>query len=146
MYDYVNNRLYPGNPDVAKSYALRLLIHYLGDIHQPMHVEARFNDENPTGDKGGNTFPLPYHYEVDELHALWDKVLYSEHANIARPFTDATYDAFQSKTIDPYMATYKYSLSDKNVAGTDPDVWAHESFDITTETVYEGVTENEPVS
>ena len=106
MYDYIHNRLYPGNPDVAKSYALRLLIHYLGDIHQPMHVEARFSDKYPTGDKGGNTFPLPYHYEVDELHALWDKVIYSEHTNLKRPLTEKTYTAFQQKTVDPYMATY----------------------------------------
>jgi len=33
MYDYIQNRLYPGRPDLAESYALRLLIHYLGDIH-----------------------------------------------------------------------------------------------------------------
>lgn len=33
IYDYIQNRLYPGLPDVAKSYALRLLIHYMGDIH-----------------------------------------------------------------------------------------------------------------
>jgi len=44
MYDYISNRLYPGNMPVARSYALRLLIHYLGDIHQPFHTMARFND------------------------------------------------------------------------------------------------------
>lgn len=33
MYDYIQNRLYPGLPAEAKSYALRLLIHYIGDMH-----------------------------------------------------------------------------------------------------------------
>jgi hypothetical protein len=40
IYDYIQNRLYPGLPDVAQSYALRMLIHYVGDMHQPFHTEA----------------------------------------------------------------------------------------------------------
>lgn len=62
--------------DQAKSYALRLLIHYLGDIHQPLHCATRVDAEYPDGDKGGNMFTLPYHYTVDNLHSLWDAVLY----------------------------------------------------------------------
>jgi len=124
LYDYVQNRLYPDNPDVAKSYALRLLIHYLGDIHQPFHVESRFNDAYPTGDKGANSFPIPYHYEADELHALWDKGLYTLRTNIARPFTNETYASFQTKTIDPYMSKYPYTLTDASVANTDADAWS----------------------
>ncbi len=33
IYDYIHNRLYPGLPKEAESYALRLLIHYIGDMH-----------------------------------------------------------------------------------------------------------------
>lgn len=33
IYDYIQNRLYPGQQDLAKSFALRLLIHYVGDMH-----------------------------------------------------------------------------------------------------------------
>jgi hypothetical protein len=32
IYTYINDSLYKGQPDLAKSYALRLLIHYVGDI------------------------------------------------------------------------------------------------------------------
>lgn len=84
MYTYITNNLYPGQPDLAKSYALRLLIHYIGDISQPFHCESRFDSAYPTGDAGANLFPLPYHYTVDELHALMDKVLYVERNNIPR--------------------------------------------------------------
>ena len=28
---------------VARSYALRLLIHYVGDIHQPLHCSSRYD-------------------------------------------------------------------------------------------------------
>lgn len=59
-----------------------------------MHMENRYTDEFPSGDVAGNKFMIPNHYECDELHALWDKVLYTQHKNIARPFTDATYADF----------------------------------------------------
>ena len=84
IFDFIQNRLYPDKPDLAKSYALRLLIHYVGDMVQPFHAESRYNSANPSGDKGANGFPLPNHYEVKELHALIDKVLYVEHTNISR--------------------------------------------------------------
>ena len=72
---------------------MRLLIHYLGDIHQPLHATARVDKEYPVGDKGGNMFPLPGHYGVKELHAAWDKVLYEFHTTIAVPLSDNDWDA-----------------------------------------------------
>ena len=36
------------------SYALRLLIHYIGDIHQPLHAISRVDSKYPKGDAGGN--------------------------------------------------------------------------------------------
>jgi len=84
MYTYITTHLYPGRDDLSKSYALRLLIHYIGDIMQPLHCESRYDSKYPDGDAGANAFPLPYHYSVDELHALFDKVLYVERTNIPR--------------------------------------------------------------
>lgn len=55
---------------------MRLLIHYVGDIHQPMHCVSRVDKEYPAGDKGGNDFPLPNHYSAKELHAVWDAAIY----------------------------------------------------------------------
>lgn len=102
---------------------------------------ARYTDNYPEGDKGANLFELPYHYEADELHAVWDKGVYTLRGNIARPFTQSTYDAFQTKTINPYMATYIYSLTDATVANRDIDDWAAESWD-KAKGMYAGATEN----
>jgi hypothetical protein len=68
--------------DDGKSLALRLLIHYVGDYHQPLHCMNRVDDDYPTGDAGGNDFALPNHYDVDELHALWDTVIYEIHKSV----------------------------------------------------------------
>jgi hypothetical protein len=50
--------------------ALSWLLHLFGDIHQPMHCVARFNDLHPDGDRGGNSFRLTG--DSRNLHSLWD--------------------------------------------------------------------------
>jgi hypothetical protein len=64
------------NEEDAKSYALRLLIHYVGDIHQPLHATSRVDDKYPAGDRGGNNFPIPSKQTAKNLHAVWDGVVY----------------------------------------------------------------------
>lgn len=44
----------------------------------------RVNSHYPKGDKGGNSFPLKYHYKVDELHGLWDSVMYEYRSDVKR--------------------------------------------------------------
>jgi hypothetical protein len=66
---------------VALSYATRLLIHYVGDVHQPLHCVSRVNKDYPAGDRGGNSFPLPTHYSDKELHAVWDSAIYELKSN-----------------------------------------------------------------
>ena len=143
MYTYLMEK-FDNNEDVAKSYALRLLIHYMGDIAQPFHCEDRYDEEFKEGDKGANLFPLPYHYDVDELHALWDKVLYDQHNNIARPFTESTWDDFQPQVTN-VTDTYSYTVKDSSVyESTEYTSFAKESYDIAIQ-LYDGVTENEAV-
>ena len=51
-------------------------MHYVGDIHQPLHASTRVNSKYPTGDRGGNSFPLTSKDGINELHAVWDSLLY----------------------------------------------------------------------
>jgi hypothetical protein len=46
------------NNTLGDSLNLRLLIHYVGDLHQPLHSVSRYTENYPTGDIGGNAFPL----------------------------------------------------------------------------------------
>jgi hypothetical protein len=76
---------------ITKAVAVLLLAHYVGDIHQPLHVGAEYFDEgghavdpdktkSALADEGGNTFsihlsddPAPHrgiHYK--KLHGFWD--------------------------------------------------------------------------
>uniref|UniRef100_A0A7S3CJC2 Uncharacterized protein n=1 Tax=Strombidium rassoulzadegani TaxID=1082188 RepID=A0A7S3CJC2_9SPIT len=72
----------------------------MGDIHQPLHTTSRYTAEHPTGDKGGNSFPLKYHYKANELHAVWDNVVYLYHVNPKRPFTESSWGDFGAIATD----------------------------------------------
>jgi hypothetical protein len=84
----------------AQGLGLRLLMHYMGDIHQPLHMVSRYTAEFPNGDKGGNLFDLKYHYNANELHAVFDNVMYSYRKTIKRPFTKDGWDDFTSIAMD----------------------------------------------
>jgi len=124
---------------LAKSYALRLLIHYIGDMHQPFHNEDFYNETYPDGDKGGNLIPLKYHYTVDELHALWDKLMYSQRTSIARPINDTYWPTFQADTIE-MTANGQAGVKDSNeYENINIFLWSEESYQIAI-TKYEGIT------
>ena len=58
------------------SMGLRLFIHFMGDIHQPLHCTSNYTKDHPKGDMGGNLFDLKYHYGADNFHAVWDEAMY----------------------------------------------------------------------
>jgi hypothetical protein len=60
------------------STAMRLMMHYTGDIHQPLHATSRVNADYPAGDRGGNSFAVPSIDGAKNLHSVWDSVVYSE--------------------------------------------------------------------
>jgi hypothetical protein len=51
-------------PDSKKMY-LRLLVHLIGDIHQPLHV-------SPEGTSGGNDIKVSWFSQASNLHRVWD--------------------------------------------------------------------------
>lgn len=80
---YQNSFVYQGisqhveDETQGKSYALRLLIHYLGDIHQPLHASSRVDKQYPKGDAGGNFFHVTPKDDAKNLHSVWDSVVYA---------------------------------------------------------------------
>lgn len=58
----------PGLPVRERVAALAFLIHFVGDMHQPLHAGDR-------GDLGGNRFPAYYSRIRANLHSIWDGYL-----------------------------------------------------------------------
>jgi hypothetical protein len=55
-------------PKDKKLFYLRLLIHFVGDVHQPMHVSRK-------SDLGGNTIKVLWFSEPSNMHRVWDENL-----------------------------------------------------------------------
>jgi hypothetical protein len=55
-------------PREKKVEALKFIVHFVGDLHQPMHVSR-------AEDKGGNTIQVNFEGQGTNLHALWDSKL-----------------------------------------------------------------------
>lgn len=55
-----------------KRLALLILIHLVGDIHQPLHAITKVSKQFPKGDFGGNLFLLGKNRIASNLHQYWD--------------------------------------------------------------------------
>lgn len=133
-----------GEPKVySMSFALRLLIHYVGDIHQPLHAAARVDKNYPRGDFGGNAVPLKAKDDITELHAVWDSVVYEFEGYANLPLSDTDWIA-QGKTASKLAQEHK--INKAQAANLDCHAWASESFDIAKDFVYRGVVENAALS
>ncbi len=51
--------------DDDKAFYLKMLIHLIGDLHQPMHLGLQ-------EDRGGNDFKLQWNYKDTNMHRVWD--------------------------------------------------------------------------
>jgi hypothetical protein len=96
--------------------ALRYLIHFVGDIHQPLHAISN-------ADQGGNCERLnPYIGQTKNLHALWDGELVNE-LNLS----------------DKALATHlEERAQDISVAGSVDD-WTWESHELAIADVYQAL-------
>ncbi len=57
--------------DKDEAFALKCLIHLVGDIHQPLHVGKE-------GDRGGNSVDVEFYWEKFNLHRVWDSGIIDE--------------------------------------------------------------------
>lgn len=55
----------PATSDIERAEALRFLIHFIGDLHQPLHV-------SDNSDRGGNTTQVQFFGKGTNLHEVWD--------------------------------------------------------------------------
>ena len=102
----------PQTTDVEKLLALKLLGHWVGDIHQPMHVS--FQD-----DRGANNNHVDPDNENASLHGVWDY----------RIIADSLGDDYQE-----IAANLRDDVSEQQRAAwkhDSPIEWVNESFQIT---------------
>ncbi len=123
-------------PREERAFALMALGHWIGDIHQPLHVS--FAD-----DRGGNGIDIDLvgrcgtsrEAKPDNLHAVWDKCLLDA-GLFERVRKRADYKPQWSRFTITYRAVdtlqaNRNLVAVKNWVATAPADWANESYSIT---------------
>ena len=82
-----------------KAFYLKMLIHFIGDLHQPMHVGR-------VSDRGGNDFKVKWFYKGSNMHRVWDSEMinsfnmtYTELANNTAVLSKAQVKDLQKGTV-----------------------------------------------
>lgn len=117
------------NPESAleeKQLALKLLVHFVGDIHQPMHM-------GHLSDRGGNGVKVKYFNSDRNLHGIWDSSLVESAHNW-------TYTEWQDQ-IDRASKDEEAAI----IASTDPDDWGKETFAYATQ-IYDKTPDGTAIS
>lgn len=110
----------PAKSKKDKATALKFLIHFIGDLHQPMHVSH-------SADKGGNAISITFNNNDTNLHSLWDSGII-EKQDLTYPKMAAAYDTATPEQIAKWQ-------SDSIM------VWLWESYQI-AEILYKEVADN----
>lgn len=110
-----------GTTDQERAEGLVFLGHWVGDIHQPLHVS--YADDlggNHIQPVTGGFYPIPTSYPLN-LHAVWDGSIIR--IIIAGPGWRAFADSLQGKITSKQKTAWSTST---------PLAWAQESYDVTT--------------
>jgi hypothetical protein len=102
------------------------LLHFVGDLHQPLHTIQLFTREYPEGDRGGNEICVraAANGVPGNLHMLWDGLITS--TNDLGALTNIAADLRK-----------KFPVSRlKELAISDPKTWAQESYEIAKMNAY----------
>jgi hypothetical protein len=121
------------NSDAAKrADALRYVIHFVGDLHQPLHTITN-------ADEGGNCVPLKYfrrnahehnHSFSPNLHSIWDTAIPERDAEGAD-------SAEYAETLDALFAA---DIEGWQKAGIHVEDWVWEGYDFAESVVYGDLT------
>jgi len=100
--------------------ALEFLVHYVGDVHQPLHVG--YGD-----DEGGNKVAVTFFGQKANLHKVWDDLIIERWNS---DMNSATQELEQMISDHPNQVNAYLMV-------TDPILWANESFGYVLSTVYD---------
>lgn len=105
------------NPEASpydRADALKRLVHFVGDVHQPFHAIERV--QNGDSDQGGNLVKVTFFDDKKtNLHSVWDSGLML-HANLTA-----------EQYVDHLTADVLPTLTPADIAESDPVKWAEAS-------------------
>lgn len=122
----------PHSTPNEKALNLRLLIHFVGDIHQPLHTASFYSKRWRTGDHGGNFYTITHPY-AKNLHRYWDSGLGFLINDTA---STATKQAQIKQLATQLEKKYPPSTFSPTLRATHPRQWAAESHQLAQNFAY----------
>ncbi|CAF2063216.1 hypothetical protein Bca4012_101294 [Brassica carinata] len=141
IYNYTTqlltyNTAAASKPQYNLTEALLFLSHFMGDIHQPLHVGF-------ASDKGGNTIEVHWYTRKANLHHIWDSsIIETAEADLYNSELDGMVDAI-NKNITTEWADQvnRWEICTRKTAC--PDIYASEGIKAACDWAYKGVTEGD---
>lgn len=128
----------PGASEIKKAFALSVLLHVVGDIHQPLHSISLYSQRFPQGDRGGNLYRIS-HPHAKNLHALWDAGFYfyikHDDSNHKKRRRALRYPQIRN-VASSLQRKYPRKSVQSSLQVTDPKAWAKESYSIARRFAY----------
>jgi hypothetical protein len=123
-----------GTTRADRAIALAWILHLVGDLHQPLHTNARITSEpdEQNGDQGGNRFVLQTEPHVLRLHGYWDGIL---DRSVPRGVDEAQ-SAYVDRLSASTMQSHPRSAMAPRLKPADYEAWAREGFETTKASVY----------
>ena len=124
----------PKLADAQKTEALKFIIHFVADLHQPLHTTARYKADGKD-DRGGNDVHVVFLGENSNLHKIWDMNIVTRTAEGKswQEFADQLNAQISDKEADDWS---KGSVED----------WVNQSHQLAVDVVYLGIpATNDPV-
>lgn len=118
-----------------QAFNLRFLLHFVGDIQQPLHCSTAITAAYPGGDAGGNSFSLSY--SPNNLHSLWDQGAGYLLDSVSRPLSATGRNNLSNRVAD-VEAAYPYTPGFTTIPN--PMDWAVEGWGLAQTICYAGIT------
>jgi hypothetical protein len=121
--------------------ALALVMHFVGDIHQPLHTTGRYDPEtHKQDDAGGNGVGLANLADTPwpNLHTFWDEAYraYYENGEVKRTPRVSGADGPGSADLKEWLKRLDLNVPEKLDTSFDVKKWALESHEIACTQVY----------
>ena len=117
------------------NFALGNLVHFYGDIHQPLHATELFSSTYPTGDRGGNLQSVTVNGTQTKLHFIWDAICWEYNQELYRPLANSDREVVVD--LVSYL-TQTYSFTSQQKSEYNSTVFALESLSDAIKYAYPG--------
>ena len=118
---------------------LRFLLHFVGDIQQPLHCSTAITASRPGGDFGGNSFSLSGGW--GNLHSLWDGGGGFLFDSLPRPLSASAQQTLNAR-VAAIEASYPYNYSTNLGLIPNPMTWALEGYGLAQTVCYVAIAPN----